>query len=714
MSVEIAETTADRADDSPITLELLRTQLQAIADEAADTIERTAISPIVTEGQDYGAVLMRANGSMLVGGGLAVFQWVAARHAVQATMAKFGDGIRDGDVYIANDPHHGGGLHPPDVIVQRPVFVDGELAAWAASSAHLMDMGGMAVGSWSIEATECYQEAFRLPPVRVIREGEEVEDLWDVLRINVRFSEIMEMDLRGLIAGTYVAARKLQDLVRDTGGVAVFAQRADGLLETTRRAMAERISLLEDGTYCSVMWTEWGRELLPTPCELTVRGDRMSFDFAGSAEQVPFFINSKPYIIMSQFLSLVASSLGRDLPCNDGLLAQVDLHCPEGTVVNSLPPAPGTCGHMHLANNAAETMNQCLRLAIWSSPKVQDLVHLAGYDAASGHSANTFWGPGIGGELDVWMMLDGLMLGQAASPSLDGVDFTVRPVFLPGKTVTQQTPLDVESYERWYPMLMESRTLQSGTYGAGQWRAGGALSYTFSARGEVEIGGSMLGQKGIVPLPGIGGGRPGSVTEFELVSATGERTAIGMSDPGVVIRQGEMFTLRNSSGGGWGDPLERHPGAVETDVVEGRYTEVEAESAYGVVLAGGVVDEAATSELRDRLRAGRLAAAEPAPSPVDRPALGPAELGEATAHFVEVVQRNGIAYAAASGAALAVAPGEWTEGCPRLREQAADGLVDVVTYLDPSTGRALYTDVSAAGWGRSFVARTDAWSGGPA
>jgi len=127
----------------PIDLEVLRSRLETIGEQAAAAVEHTAISPTVTESKDYSVTLVDASGGLIVGTGMVLFHFGAATHAVRSTLARYGDSIAPGDVFLSNDPHDGGGLHPQDVMVQRPVFVDGQLVAWAGISAHMMDMGGM-------------------------------------------------------------------------------------------------------------------------------------------------------------------------------------------------------------------------------------------------------------------------------------------------------------------------------------------------------------------------------------------------------------------------------------------------------------------------------------------------------------------------------------------------------------------------------------------
>ena len=149
----------------PIDLEVLRSRLETIGEQACRAVEQTAVSPAVTESKDYSVTLLDAAGNLVHGAGAVIFHYGAACHAVRSTIARHGETIRPGDVFLSNDPHNGGGLHPQDVMVQQPIFADGRLIAWSVVSAHLMDMGGMVVGSFAPDATECFQEAFRVPPV---------------------------------------------------------------------------------------------------------------------------------------------------------------------------------------------------------------------------------------------------------------------------------------------------------------------------------------------------------------------------------------------------------------------------------------------------------------------------------------------------------------------------------------------------------------------
>ncbi len=162
----------------------------------------------------------------------------------------------------------------------------------------MMDMGGMAFGSWAPAATECYQEALRLPPVRLFRAGVEQRDVWAIVRNNIRVSHLVEMDIRSLVAGSQVAHDKMAQLAVVMGAQR-FVDAVRLLRQRTEREMRRRISLLEDGEYSLTTWTEWEDELFKVPCRLTIAGDHMHFDFEGAAPQpiissIPRLTSSAP------------------------------------------------------------------------------------------------------------------------------------------------------------------------------------------------------------------------------------------------------------------------------------------------------------------------------------------------------------------------------------------------------------------------------------
>lgn len=672
-------------DIDPIDLEVLRSRLETIGDQACRAVEHTAVSPAVTESKDYSVTLLDRDGNLVHGSGAVTFHYGAATHAVRSTIGRYGDAIRPGDVCLANDPHNGGGLHPQDVMVQQPIFADGQRIGWAVVSAHLMDMGGMTVGSFAPDATECYQESFRVPPVRLFRQGEEVTDVWDLLRTNVRMAELVEMDLRGLVAGAHFAAARTSEVVAQMG-VAAFLRSLELVRELTETEFRRRIERIADGTYRATSWTEYREEFFKVPCTLTVAGDTLTFDFEGASPQCGHFFNSKPYIIAAELVVMIANHLAPDLPFNEGIFAPVTIRCPERSVVNCEPPAPISAAHMHVALNAAGVGMQALMLALGASPEAAQRGYLGGASWESAIGAQLWAWQLPDGSHDAYLALDGQWAGSSAGAARDGNDHG-RNTF--GPPVEASYP-DIEVLESWFPLLFLERAVRGGGEGAGAFRAGGGNQFSFRPHGAPAIFGTAFGMRRWLPLQGIAGGRPGACNEFLIHRSNGSTEALDVSCSGAVVNDGDWYEIRVASGGGYGDPLDRDPAAVTADVAEGRLDEAAAREAFGVMLG----QESATQRLREELRRARLKAARPAARPM--PAGVPANSGHDEPLFPGVIQRGDGAIAEQSGAFLARAPDHWTAGCPCLVERRwPEGTgpdVSYRTWLDPLTGRALHVE----------------------
>ena len=689
-------------DIDPIDLEVFRSRLESIGEQACRAVEHTAISPNVTESKDYSVTFLDADGGLIVGSGEVVYHYGAAVNAVRATIARHGGSLAPGDVFLSNDPHNGGGLHPQDVMVQQPVFQGGRLVAWVAVSAHLIDMGGMVVGSFAPDASECYQEAFRLPPVRLFRAGDEASDIWDMLRVNVRMAELVEMDMRALCAGAHFAAERIAELAERTGADQFVASLAS-IRDLTEAEFRRRIARIADGTYRQTSWTEFRTEFYCIPCKLTVEGDTLHFDFTGASQQTSHFFNSKTYIVAAELLVMIANVLARDLPFNDGIFAPVKITCEEGSILDCKPPAPIAAAHMHASLNAAGVGMEALMLALGASPDVPQHRYLGGasWDSAIG-MALWSW-TGRDGVQDAFMAFDGLWAGSSAGSARDGNDLGRNTV---GPRVEGQFP-DIEVLETWYPLLFLERGLRPGAHGAGAMRAGAGNHFSYRPHGVDTLQGVTFGMRRWLPLQGIAGGRPGACNEFVIHRADGSEELIDVSASGALMGARDWFEMRIATGGGYGDPLDRDPALVERDIGHGRMDDDEARECYGVIIG----DAAATGELRDAMRRERLARARPPARPVPDDVAVPD--GDGVPLYPGIVQVGNIALAGASGAPLAVAPDHWTEGCPMLVERRWDEKGPAVVYnswLDPRTGRVLHVEVAIEGAPRGFEVSPKRWT----
>jgi N-methylhydantoinase B len=692
----------------PIDLEVLRSRLEAIGELSASAVEHTAISPVVTEAKDYSFTLLDASGGLIIGAGQIEFHFGAASHAVKSTIARHGDTIARGDVFLANDPHYGGGLHPQDVMVQRPIYWADRRVAWVVISAHLMDLGGMVVGSFAPAATECFQEALRLPPVRLFRQGEEVTDVWDIFRNNVRLNQLVEMDLRGLVAGCHVAQERVEAVVESVGEDR-FVESLRAIRDLTEAEMRQRISAIEDGVYRATSWTEFDEEFFKIPCQLTVDGDRLIFDFEGASPQTTHFFNSKPYIIESEMVAMLCWRLARDLPLNEGMFAPIELRCPEGTVVNARPPAPIAAAHMHVALNAATLALQTLYMALGASPDAPAHRYLSGmgFESALGNQVWAWTGPD--GNADAYMVLDGNWVGGSAGAERDGCDLGRNPV---GVDIEGMFT-DIEILESWYPLLFTEKRARAGVEGAGRYRAGGGNQMTFGPHGIDQMIGTTFGMRRWLPLEGAAGGAPGACNEFIVQHADGTTEEVDVNVSGIVVNSNERFQMRIANGGGFGDPLERDPEDVALDLLEGRFSPEDAAEHYGVVVSGGRVDHDATSRTRTELYLERLRRAGAPLRALSDDDVAGYPVAEAQPLYPGVVQRGAVAYSERTGAPLAISPSHWTDGCAILEERRRDAgpAVIIRSYLDPRDGRALYVEATLQGEPRGFEVSPRRWTG---
>jgi len=674
--------------DDPIVPELLRSRLEAIGQEAGDAVQQTAISPIVTESKDYSVTILDADGSIISASGLIDLHYGAVMHAVRSTIEVHGETIAEGDVFLANDPHSGGGLHPQDVVVQRPVFLDGKRVAWVALAAHMMDMGGMVPGSSAVKATECYQEALRLPPVRIVRQGEECEDIWNIFRINVRSSDLIEMDMRSLVIGSAVAERKLVELVRDMG-LPTFQAACATLLAGVERVLRERIAQLEDGHYYAAAWIEWNNDVMRVPCNLEVRGDRVIFDLTEAPAQIPFFINSKEYIIRAQIAPRMRQMLAPGLPFNQPVLDIVEIVSKPGTIVNCTVPAPIGAAHMDAAMAVYTAVGQCMQLALYASPEAAERHRLIAPSLSA-------YGTGRWTYLDdfgvrrVYTLIDGAFSGSPAASDRDGLDIKSSQVNIGN----QLEFADAEVLEAAYPLLFLERRATTGFHGYGKYRSGAGCQESFQAHNTETLVGNMTGTRAWFPTGGAAGGYPGATMRYFLHRSGGEVEPVGIHQTGVALSPGDTFEMFCASGGGFGDPLDRDPKALARDLHEDRVDPETVRTIYGAVLTDdGEVDGAATEQRREAMRAERLREARAPACPVTGVEID--EDAPVLPLYPGVVQRGNLAVSEWSGAVLAVAPGNWLDGCPVIDTHVDDRAGGTITrsHLDPATGRLLFVDV---------------------
>jgi N-methylhydantoinase B len=471
------------------------------------------------------------------------------------------------------------------------------------------------------------------------------------------------------------------------------------------RVLRERIALLEDGHYFAAAWIEWNNDVMRMPCNLEVRGDRVIFDLTESPLQVPHFFNSKEYIIRAQLGPRIRQLMAPGLPYNQAILDVVEIISKPGTIVNSVSPAPIGAAHMDAAMAVYAAVGTCLQLALYASPKAMEREKiLAPTLAAYGTGRWTYLDHA--GQRRVYTLIDGALSGSPAAGDRDGLD--IKSNQMPGGSMLEFA--DAEILENAYPLLFTDRRTSPGVHGYGRFRSGAGYEGSFRAHNTETLVGNMTGTRAWFPTGGSAGGYPGATMRYFVNRADGTHEPIDIHHVGLKLAPGDTFEMRTASGGGYGDPLDREPGAVERDIAERRVELEIARDIYGVVVGDdGKVDLAATEARRAGLRRDRLEQAQPARHLV---AVQCDESTPAVPLYPGVVQRGNLAVAESSGEVLAVAPGNWLDGCPVLDTPIDDraGGTIMRAHLDPATGRALFVDVIRKSDGPSIAVLPERWA----
>ncbi len=576
----------------PIALEVITEGLVSIVREMRQTVFRTAHSPVVTDAQDFSCALFNPRGEMVAQSRDMPGHVIAMPASVREAMIAFGDTLQPGDIIILNDPYRGGS-HLNDVTVVYPVFVDGELFIFPCVRMHWADIGGMTPGSISGKATEILQEGVRIPPIRLVSAGVENEAVATLLFANVRSPDERRGDLDACIAAGRTAERRLRDFAARYGRE-VITRYLDANLDRTEQRLRARIAELTDGTYCYEdsldLFTDGQYDPVLIRCALTVSGDELQVDFAGSSPQVGAVVNASRAMTEAGVFIVVKSAFDPRGMINGGAFRPIHVSVPDASVVNVAYPGPANA-HSEVRKRVLSTVMGALAqvapdrvTADQCGSTFQNL--LGGWDEQRRRSYLYYdYPPGGNGGFD----------GADGPSAMNPVDLgdisTVQPV---------------EVLESTTPVLIESCGYLTDSCGDGEWRGGlGAVRVT---RLLADAGSySVQADRAVVPPYGMFLGHAGRCARTAIRRETGEEA---FDTPGKVagvpMRAGDALIMEAAGGGGWGDPLRRDVSRVLADVNDGFISQARAEATYGVRFdSHGGVDPAATDTCRAELAASR-------------------------------------------------------------------------------------------------------------
>ncbi len=580
----------------PVTASIIRGALETICFEAATFLGRAASSPIINQSNERNASIIDANGRLAVGS-------IGTPHLTFVTQltVRYGlDHFRNydwgpGDVFLGNDPDHGGG-HLPDYNVYAPVFDDnGELVLVQALQAHQGDTGGKDPGGFTLEATDIFTEGLAIPCIKLVHRGEKRRDIIHLIERNNRFATFSG-DLAAMIGGVQHAVRLMQELVRKYGADVVKAA-VNYTIEHTEKRFREEVAKWPDGTYEADVFIDHdtlGTKDVKVHVACNVKGDDLTIDLTGTDDRPELvgvwntFGNSRGYV-MTQLVAMVDP----EIPKNEGFFNAVEMIIPEGCIAHPPPNKPAALGSFHPACEITEAV--CVALSNVVPGRAQPQVYKIGMpNAVIGFDESGMW------------MDQGVDARSMDSSAVQGIDGWGSCPSALGNLLLSEA----EDAESRFPVINISREMTIDGGGAGQWRGQpGSLNVKQVLVPTMAMAWMVSAAH---PLRGMCGGDDGSPYTNHFEVGTDNEYQIDLAVK-AQLPAAAVIAYQHGGGAGFGPAYLRDPDAVKEDVLDEYVSLDAARDKYGVVLTGSLeeydlrVDVAATQALREKMKAAHAA-----------------------------------------------------------------------------------------------------------
>ena len=576
---------------TPILMRVIGGAFSAIAKEMASVLYRMSYSSIIRESEDLGAGIFDRDGNELAESDSTPMFMGAMPKIVKNVIAILGEDIHEGDVILHNDPY-GGATHSPDVAIVIPIFFEGELVGFSGASAHVLDIGGAYPGL-AIDLVDNWSEGNIYRAVKLQDRGVWQAGLWKHILENVRTPSFNNGDIRAMIAACELAARRYAELLSRYGQETVLGV-ARSWLDYSEHMLRQEIAKVPDGRYeTEVGWLDddgVNRGVkLPVKIAVVIEGDEITFDLTGSSNEVPTGFNCpfegttvSAMTFITRMIFLDEEAYPVFVPQNEGMLAPVHVIAPKGSIFN--PNYPRACfARFCQVQRAVDLALRALAPVIPNQITAGNSAHLH-FLAYSGFNEE---------EREYWVYLEvdeGSYGGRSGRDGLDSVDCLIAN--------TRNNP--IEELEWRFPMRTERYELRDEPCAAGKWRGGIGMVRVnrFLEDTIVSCEGDRV--EGDPPW-GIFGGHDGTLAYGKVTAPDGTQEYWPSKFTGKTLPAGSTIEIAVPNSGGYGDPLERDPAQVLSDVLDGFTTIALAERDYGVVIDPGamVVDGAATARLRD-------------------------------------------------------------------------------------------------------------------
>jgi 5-oxoprolinase (ATP-hydrolysing) len=580
---------------TPILMRVIGGAFTSIAKEMAGVLYRMSYSSIIRESEDLGAGIFDRDGNELAESDSTPMFMGAMPKIVKNVIRILGDDIHDGDVILHNDPY-GGATHSPDVAIVIPIFSDGELVGFSGASAHVLDIGGAYPGL-AIDLVDNWSEGNIYRAVKLQEQGVWQAALWKHILENVRTPTFNNGDIQAMIAACELAKRRYLELLGRYGRETVLGS-ARGWLEYSEAMLRQEIAKVPDGRYeTEVGWLDddganRGKPL-PVKVAVEIAGDEITFDLTGSSDEVPTGFNSpfegttvSAMTFITRMIFLDEAAYPVFVPQNEGMLAPVRVVAPKGSIFN--PSYPRACfARFCQVQRAVDLALRAL------APVVPDKI-------TAGNSAHLHFISYSGfleEEQEYWVYLEvdeGSYGGRPGRDGLDSVDCLIAN--------TRNNP--IEELEWRFPMRTERYELRDEPASAGRWRGGIGMVRVNRFLEDTIV--TCEGERHDSDPPwGIFGGHDGVNAYVKVTGPDGAVEHWPAKFTGKTLAAGSTIEIAVPNSAGYGDPVEREPELVRSDVLDGFTTLELAERDYGVVIDPQTleVDAEATRRLREPVTA---------------------------------------------------------------------------------------------------------------
>ncbi len=572
----------------PITSEVILNSFRSISEEMSTSLVRSAYSTNIKERKDCSCAIFNKKGQLIV-----LAENIPIHlGSMQGLMSRIGKSkeewnFKPGDIMIANDPYLGGGSHLPDITLVKPVFFKKNLIGFTANIAHWTDVGGRSPGVGTAgDSTELFQEGVRIPPSRLVKEGDFQKDMMEIILSNMRNRPEREGDLRAQVASLKLGARRLLELY-ETYGIEKVEEVIAEIFHYSQHWLEKALSEIPEGNYSfeDVMDDDGvNNKRLRIKAGVKISHKpfpSIEFDFSGTDPQASGGINMVWQALLATVYYSVKAVIVPEIPINQGFMKPIKITAPRGTLVNAEEPAP--------VGGRTDTAQRVVDVIMGSFSKIMPEKITAASNGAT--TAVIFGGTkSLSGEDFVYVeALGGGMGARKEKDGQDGVQVNI----------TNTSNLPIEAMEMEYPLRVLKYELIPDSGGPGRFRGG--LGIRKHVQALVPLLFSAHSDRHKASPWGLFGGKPGGRGSFKVHRNSGKEQKLRSKSSEILIQKNEVLKFKTAGGGGYGSPLKRAVEQVRDDFLNGKVTRAKARSEYGVeITEKGEVDTTATRKLRKK------------------------------------------------------------------------------------------------------------------